>query len=49
VWLYDPIAPPLQRYKPFATAEGTRVYLRQHPQASAITYAAAVARSRAAG
>jgi NitT/TauT family transport system substrate-binding protein len=49
VWLYDPTAPPLQRYKPFATAQGTSVYLRQHPQASVITYSAAVARSRAAG
>ncbi|WAJ44790.1 ABC transporter substrate-binding protein [Mycobacterium sp. Aquia_216] len=49
VWLYDPVAPPIQRYKPFATAEGASVYRRQHPQSSAITYPAAVARSLATG
>lgn len=49
VWLYDPAAPPSQRYKPFATAEGADVYLKGHPQGTAITYPAAVARSRDAG
>lgn len=47
VWLYDPAAPPNQRYKPFATAAGASVYLKQHPQAATVTYPAAVARSLA--
>jgi NitT/TauT family transport system substrate-binding protein len=49
VWLYDPVAPPMQRYKPFATAQGASVYQQQHPQASAVTYPVAVAKSRTAG
>lgn len=49
VWLYDPAASQNQRYKPFATAQGATIYLQQHPQASAITYSAAVARSVVSG
>jgi NitT/TauT family transport system substrate-binding protein len=45
VWLYDPIAPPNHRYKPFATAQGADVYRRGHPQAEAVTYRDAVAKS----
>jgi NitT/TauT family transport system substrate-binding protein len=45
VWLYDPAEPPNQRYKPFATAAGANAYRSRHPQADAVTYPAAVARS----
>jgi NitT/TauT family transport system substrate-binding protein len=49
VWLSDPTAPPVQRYKPFATMQGANLYLQQHPPASTIAYSAAVARSLGAG
>ncbi|HWF71194.1 MAG TPA: ABC transporter substrate-binding protein [Mycobacterium sp.] len=45
VWLYDPTAPPKQRYKPFATAAEADVYRNRHPQAAAVTYPDAVAKS----
>lgn len=45
VWLYDPIAPPNHRYKPFATAQGADVYRRGHPKADTVAYQDAVAKS----
>jgi NitT/TauT family transport system substrate-binding protein len=45
VWLYDPAAPPNHRFKPFATAQGAGAYQSRHPEAAAIGYQVAVARS----
>ncbi|CAN3127166.1 Aliphatic sulfonates-binding protein [Mycobacterium sp. smrl_JER01] len=49
VWLHDPDAPPLQRYKPFATDAGADTYRADHPQATPVGYQAAVSQSRSSG
>ncbi len=49
VWLQDPSAPPLERYKPFATSAGADTYRAGHPQAHPVDYTAAVGQSRSAG
>lgn len=48
VWLDDPGAPPMQRYKPFATDAGAEAYRARHPAATPVTYPIAVAQSHAA-
>lgn len=45
VWLHDPTAPSNHRYKPFATSQGADLYRSRHPEAVAVTYPVAVARS----
>lgn len=49
VWLADPSAPPMLRYKPFATTEGADTYVATHPQSDMLTYPAAVAKSAITG
>jgi NitT/TauT family transport system substrate-binding protein len=49
VWLDDPAAPPTQRHKPFATEAGADSYRARHPQATPISYQAAVSLSRPTG
>jgi NitT/TauT family transport system substrate-binding protein len=49
VWLDDPNAPPMQRYKPFATQAAADFYHAQHPATTPLTYPAAVAQSRSLG
>jgi NitT/TauT family transport system substrate-binding protein len=49
VWLDDPGAPPMQRYKPFATEAGADAYRARHPEATTIGYPAAVSQSRSSG
>ncbi|SOX51375.1 ABC transporter substrate-binding protein, partial [Mycobacterium ahvazicum] len=49
VWLDDPTAPAMQRYKPFATDAGAEFYRARHPAATPLTYPAAVAQSRSLG
>ncbi|MGE2732772.1 ABC transporter substrate-binding protein [Mycolicibacterium vaccae] len=47
-WLEDPAAPPMQRYKPFATEAGADTYRALHPQATPVEYPTAVTESRSA-
>jgi NitT/TauT family transport system substrate-binding protein len=49
VWLADPTAAPMLRYKPFATTDGADVYRTRHPQSEVLTYPAAVAKSSISG
>jgi NitT/TauT family transport system substrate-binding protein len=49
VWLDDPTAPVVQRYKPFATTGEAQHYRSSHPQAQPVSYATAVAQSRTDG
>jgi NitT/TauT family transport system substrate-binding protein len=48
-WLVDPTSPPTQRHKPFATEAGADSYRARHPQATPISYQAAVSLSRPTG
>lgn len=48
VWLDDPAASLTHRYKPFATTAEADAYRADHPSATPVTYAGAVAQSRPA-
>ncbi|WP_460355544.1 ABC transporter substrate-binding protein [Mycobacterium sp. ZZG] len=48
-WLHDPDAPPLRRYKPFATGAGADTYRADHPRATPIGFDTAVSQSRSSG
>jgi NitT/TauT family transport system substrate-binding protein len=49
VWLDDPTAPAVQRYKPFATGTAADAYRARHPAAIPLAYPVAVAQSRSSG
>ncbi|MCV7029921.1 ABC transporter substrate-binding protein [Mycobacterium sherrisii] len=49
VWLDDPTASPMQRFKPFATEAGAEAYRASHPAVIPLTYPAAVAQLRPSG
>ncbi|MDG4667476.1 ABC transporter substrate-binding protein [Mycobacterium sp. 236(2023)] len=49
VWLQDPDAPAMRRYKPFATDAGADAYRAEHPQSTPIAYEAAVSQSQSPG